>query len=122
MADDAAKKDLQEAGREYESKLADALARQSEPKPAPETSYGMPLKSVYTPEDAGGQDYLKDLGFPGAYPFTRGIRPDMYRGRLWTMRQYAGLASPEESNRRNRYLLEQGSCSRGNVHLREFLG
>ena len=61
MADDAAKKDLREAGREYESKLADALARQSEPKLPPKTSYGMPLKSVYTPEDAGGQDYLRDL-------------------------------------------------------------
>ena len=108
MADDAAKKDLQEAGREYESKLADALARQSEPKSAPETSYGMPLKSVYTPEDAGGQDYLKDLGFPGAYPFTRGIRPDMYRGRLWTMRQYAGYDTVEETNSRFRHLLEQG--------------
>ena len=108
MADDAAKKDLQEAGREYESKLADALARQSEPKPVPETSYGMPLKSVYTPEDAGGQDYLKDLGFPGAYPFTRGIRPDMYRGRLWTMRQYAGYDTVEETNSRFRHLLEQG--------------
>ena len=61
MADDAAKKDLRDAGREYESKLADALGRQSEPKPAPKTSYGMPLKSVYTPEDADGQDYLRDL-------------------------------------------------------------
>ena len=98
MADDAANKDLREAGQEYEGKLADALARQSEPKPAPETSYGMPLKSVYTPEDAGDQDYLRDLGFPGAYPFTRGIRPDMYRGRLWTMRQYAGYDTVEETN------------------------
>jgi methylmalonyl-CoA mutase N-terminal domain/subunit len=108
MADDAAKKDLREAGREYESKLADALARQSEPKLPPKTSYGMPLKSVYTPEDAGGQDYLRDLGFPGAYPFTRGIRPDMYRGRLWTMRQYAGFDTVEETNLRFRHLLEQG--------------
>ena len=108
MADDAANKALREAGQEYESKLADALARQSEPKPAPETSYGMPLKSVYTPEDAGDQDYLRDLGFPGAYPFTRGIRPDMYRGRLWTMRQYAGYDTVEETNSRFRHLLGQG--------------
>ena len=105
---DADNKDLQEAGREYEGRLADALARQSEPKPAPQTSYGTPLKSVYTPEDATEQDYLKDLGFPGAYPFTRGIRPDMYRGRLWTMRQYAGYDTVEETNSRFRHLLDQG--------------
>jgi len=105
---DADKKDLREAGQEYEDRLADALARQKEPKTAPETSYGMPLKSVYTPEDASEQDYLRDLGFPGAYPFTRGIRPDMYRGRLWTMRQYAGYDTVEETNSRFRHLLEQG--------------
>jgi len=108
MADDAAKKDLQKAGQEYQQRLADALARQSEPKPAPETSYGMPLKSVYTPEDAADGDYMRDLGFPGGYPFTRGIRPDMYRGRLWTMRQYAGFDTVEETNSRFRHLLDQG--------------
>jgi len=108
MADDAAKKDLQKAGQEYQQRLSDALARQSEPKPAPETSYGMPLKSVYTPEDATDGDYMRDLGFPGDYPFTRGIRPDMYRGRLWTMRQYAGFDTVEETNSRFRHLLNQG--------------
>ena len=108
MADDAAKKDLQKAGQEYQQRLADALARQSEPKPSPETSYGMPLKSVYTPEDATDGDYMRDLGFPGDYPFTRGIRPDMYRGRLWTMRQYAGFDTVEETNSRFRHLLDQG--------------
>ena len=108
MADDAAKEDLQKAGQEYQQRLSDALARQSEPKPAPETSYGMPLKSVYTPEDATDGDYMRDLGFPGDYPFTRGIRPDMYRGRLWTMRQYAGFDTVEETNSRFRHLLDQG--------------
>ena len=108
MADDAAKKDLQKAGQEYQQRLSDALARQSEPKPAPETSYGMPLKSVYTPEDATDGDYMRDLGFPGDYPFTRGIRPDMYRGRLWTMRQYAGFDTVKETNSRFRHLLDQG--------------
>ena len=108
MADDAAKKDLQKAGQEYQQRLADTLARQSVPKPAPETSYGMPLKSVYTPEDAADGDYMRDLGFPGDYPFTRGIRPDMYRGRLWTMRQYAGFDTVEETNSRFRHLLDQG--------------
>ena len=108
MADDAAKKDPQKAGQEYQQRLSDALARQSEPKPAPETSYGMPLKSVYTPEDATDGDYMRDQGFPGDYPFTRGIRPDMYRGRLWTMRQYAGFDTVEETNSRFRHLLDQG--------------
>ena len=108
MAKDADDKDLREAGRKYESTLADALARQGESKPAPKTSYGTPLKSVYTPEDASDSDYMRDLGFPGTYPFTRGIRPDMYRGRLWTMRQYAGYDTVEETNSRFRHLLEQG--------------
>ncbi len=72
------------------------------------TPSGIPIKRVYTPEDAAGPDYERDLGFPGTYPFTRGIYPTMYRGRLWTMRQYAGYGAAEESNRRFRYLLEQG--------------
>ena len=59
-------------------------------------------KIVYRPEDAATVDYEKDLGEPGDYPFTRGIYPEMYRTRLWTMRQYAGYASSEESNRRYR--------------------
>jgi methylmalonyl-CoA mutase N-terminal domain/subunit len=66
-------------------------------------------KIVYRPEDAADLDYKKDLGEPGEYPFTRGIYPEMYRTRLWTMRQYAGYASAEESNRRYRYLRSQGA-------------
>ena len=71
----------------------------------PESSSGIPIPRVSLP---GEDDYLEKLGFPGAYPFTRGIQPTMYRGRFWTMRQYAGYASAEESNARYRYLLEQG--------------
>jgi len=63
---------------------------------------------LYTPEDAKDVDYDRDLGYPGEYPYTRGVQPNMYRGRLWTMRQYAGFASAEESNQRYRYLLAQG--------------
>ena len=66
-------------------------------------------KIVYRPEDAAAVDYKKDLGEPGEYPFTRGIYPEMYRTRLWTMRQYAGYASAEESNQRYRYLRSQGA-------------
>ena len=71
------------------------------------TPSGIPVEPALTPLDAP-VDYLADLGFPGEYPFTRGIQPTMYRGRFWTMRQYAGFASAEESNARYRYLLEQG--------------
>ncbi|TMI90749.1 MAG: methylmalonyl-CoA mutase [Bacillati bacterium ANGP1] len=72
------------------------------------TPSGIPVKPVFTPEDAAAVDAERDIGFPGEYPFTRGIHPTMYRGRLWTMRQYGGYAGAEESNRRYRYLLEQG--------------
>ena len=68
----------------------------------------IPIKKLYTPLDTKGTDYLADLGFPGEFPFTRGVQPTMYRGRYWTMRQYAGFASAEESNRRYKFLLEQG--------------
>ncbi len=71
------------------------------------TDSGIPVAPVYRPEDVD-LDYERDLGDPGAPPYTRGIHASMYRGRLWTMRQYAGFASAEESNRRYRYLLEQG--------------
>ncbi len=67
-----------------------------------------PVRRLYDPEDVRSLDYEKDLGYPGAFPYTRGVQPTMYRGKFWTMRQYAGFGSAEESNRRYRYLLEQG--------------
>ncbi|MDR7427113.1 MAG: methylmalonyl-CoA mutase family protein [Armatimonadota bacterium] len=73
-----------------------------------ETLSGIPLKVVYRPEDVAGLDYGRDLGDPGAYPFTRGIHADMYRGRLWTMRQFAGFGTAEDANRRFHYLLQMG--------------
>ncbi|ASJ13638.1 acyl-CoA mutase large subunit family protein [Thermococcus radiotolerans] len=73
------------------------------------TDDGFEIKRVYTPADLGEEwDYLEKLGFPGEYPFTRGVYATMYRGRFWTMRQYAGFGTAEESNRRYKYLLEQG--------------
>ena len=69
---------------------------------------GIPVKPVYAPEDSGSRDTDDSLGFPGEFPFTRGIYPTMYRGRLWTMRQYAGFGSAAQSNARYRYLLSQG--------------
>ncbi len=88
--------------------LAPTLKRFPERGEHFETSSGLAIDGLYTPEDLGGFGYARDLGYPGEYPFTRGIQPTMYRSRLWTMRQYAGFASAEESNRRYRYLLEQG--------------
>jgi methylmalonyl-CoA mutase, N-terminal domain len=78
-----------------------------ERKPEFQTPSGIPLPSILTPADPD-PDYSDQLGFPGEYPFTRGVQPTMYRGRLWTMRQYAGYATSGESNRRYRFLLEQG--------------
>ncbi len=68
----------------------------------------MEIKPLYTPEDIKDLDYVKDLNFPGSYPFTRGIQPTMYRGRLWTMRQFAGLGTAEDTNKRFKYLIEHG--------------
>jgi methylmalonyl-CoA mutase N-terminal domain/subunit len=73
------------------------------------TISGEDLEPLYTPEDIEGLDYDKDLGYPGLYPFTRGVHPTMYRGRLWTMRQFAGFGSVEDTNRRYKFLLEKGT-------------
>ena len=72
------------------------------------TTSHIELKRLYTPQEIAGLDYCAELGFPGEFPFTRGVQPTMYRGRLWTMRQYAGFATPEETNKRYKYLLEHG--------------
>jgi methylmalonyl-CoA mutase N-terminal domain/subunit len=72
------------------------------------TISGVPIEQVYAPEDLGGFDAARELGCPGEFPYTRGIHRDMYRGKPWTMRQFSGFATPEETNRRYRYLLDQG--------------
>ncbi len=100
---------LAKARKEWEKKtLEPALERLPERRERFETGSGIPVKGLYTPEDTAGIDPNADIGTPGQYPFTRGIRPTMYRGRLWTMRQYAGFGSAEETNARYRYLLSQG--------------
>ncbi len=90
------------------SVLKPALAKTPERQELFATASGLPLPRVALPA-APDQAYLDQLGFPGAYPFTRGIHPTMYRGRRWTYRQYAGYSTAEETNRRYRYLLEQGT-------------
>lgn len=72
------------------------------------TVSGQPIKNLYDPDDAANLDYLKDLNFPGEYPFTRGIHINGYRGKIWTMRQFAGFGTPEDTNERFKYLLEHG--------------
>jgi methylmalonyl-CoA mutase N-terminal domain/subunit len=91
-----------------ETTLQDVTSRYPERQSEFRTGSGIPVEVVYTPDDLAGHDYMRDLGFPGEYPFTRGVQPTLYRGRLWTMRQYAGFATAAESNRRYKYLLEQG--------------
>jgi methylmalonyl-CoA mutase N-terminal domain/subunit len=85
-----------------------ATARSPERKASFTSISGMPVERLYTPQDVAQLDYMGDLGFPGEFPFTRGVQPTMYRGRFWTMRQYAGFGNAKESNERYRYLLEQG--------------
>ena len=88
--------------------LTPALKRAAEREERFETSSGAGIDTVYTPEDLPDLDYCRDLGYPGEYPFARGVQPNMYRGRLWTIRQYSGFGTAEETNQRYRYLLEQG--------------
>jgi len=97
-------------GRERwrETLRAKALAAAAERRAPFQSSSGIGIRDLYTPADIAGLDEERDLGRPGAYPFTRGVQPTMYRSRFWTMRQYAGFATAEETNRRFRYLLEQG--------------
>ncbi len=94
--------------QKWNDSLQKQLAKAPEAKARFETISGLPVNPLYTPADVSGLDYLRDLGFPGQHPFTRGIQTNMYRGRFWTMRQYAGFGSAEDTNRRFRYLLEQG--------------
>ncbi len=88
--------------------LKPALTRFPERKEQFETPSRIPMARVFLPEAGTEGDYLEKLGFPGDYPFTRGVQPTMYRGRFWTMRQYAGFGTAAESNRRYKYLIEQG--------------
>ena len=94
---------------EWEAKtLRPVLDRTPERRPVFTTESGIPVKRLYTPLDLEGRDYCADLSFPGEFPFTRGVYPTMYRGRHWTMRNYAGFGTAEDTNRRYRYLLQQG--------------
>jgi methylmalonyl-CoA mutase, N-terminal domain len=102
------KSELEAQYREWCKRVEANVNKNPERKSEFVNTSGIPVQRLYTPLDLQDMDYLSDLGFPGSYPFTRGVQPTMYRGRHWTMRQYAGFASAEESNRRYKFLLEQG--------------
>jgi methylmalonyl-CoA mutase, N-terminal domain len=103
------KQRLEEARRAWEAQtLKPALDKTPDRPGLFAGSDGVPLERVYTPEHTAALDYVRDAGFPGEPPYTRGVQPTMYRGRLWTMRQYAGFGSAAETNQRYRYLLAQG--------------
>ncbi len=97
-----------EIRRWEETTVARSVSRFPERKKNFESTAHIELKRLYTPIDQGEGGYLDRLRFPGEYPFVRGVQPTMYRGRFWTMRQYSGFATAEETNRRYKYLLEQG--------------
>jgi methylmalonyl-CoA mutase N-terminal domain/subunit len=100
--------------RTMRSEMESELARWEQEKlrvesvPEARSDSGLPLKPLYTPLDFSDAEYPRQLGFPGEYPFTRGVHASMYRGRMWTIRQYAGLGTAEETNARYRFLLERG--------------
>ncbi len=99
----------EEERRWSETTVKQFIEKRPERKEKFMTDDGFEIKRLYTPADLGEEwDYIEKLGFPGEYPFTRGVYATMYRGRFWTMRQYAGFGTAEESNRRYKYLLEQG--------------
>jgi len=105
------KNDIRALKRELEGwsqTVEKGLAKRPERRGEFINTSGIPIKRLYTPLDGTGMGYLQDLGLPGEHPFTRGVQPTMYRGRHWTMRQYAGFATAEESNKRYKFLLEQG--------------
>ncbi len=104
-----ARQRIEAAKRRWEEEtLRPALAKSPERRDLLATSSGAPAERLYTPIDNASLDYLRDLGFPGEFPYSRGVQATSHRGRLWTMRQYAGFGSATETNRRFRYMLERG--------------
>jgi methylmalonyl-CoA mutase N-terminal domain/subunit len=100
--------EIHEAYREWSKKLDEIFSAHPERLERFSTVSDKEIERIYTPEDVKNQDFMRDLGFPGQYPFTRGVQPSMYRGRLWTMRMFAGLGTAEDTNRRFHLLVNQG--------------
>ncbi|MGB3368770.1 MAG: methylmalonyl-CoA mutase family protein, partial [Acidaminobacteraceae bacterium] len=100
---------VKEQNKKFNASVEKSLEKRPERKSVFYSGSGEVVNRLYTPEDVATSDYDADLGMPGSFPFTRGVQPTLYRGRLWTMRMYAGFATAEESNKRYKYLVEQGS-------------
>ena len=102
-------KEINDKKNTWEEKtLSKTLSKYKERKEEFTNSSDIPVNRVYTPLDTDNDNYVSQLGFPGEYPFTRGVQPTMYRGKFWTMRQYSGFATAKESNERYKFLLTQG--------------
>ncbi|MCD6104326.1 MAG: methylmalonyl-CoA mutase family protein [Thermosipho sp. (in: Bacteria)] len=108
MFDDNELKKIKIESEKYNSLVEKTTQKFPERKKKFKSTSGYEIKRLYTPLDISNLNYQEDLGFPGMFPFTRGVQPTMYRGKLWTMRQYAGFGTAEESNKRYKYLLSQG--------------
>ncbi len=101
-------KKVQQEKKKWVDDLSKILSETPERLPRFTTVSDLEIKGLYTPEDIKDLDYSREVSFPGVYPFTRGVQPSMYRGRLWTMRMFSGLGGPEETNQRFHYLLDHG--------------
>ena len=99
---------VKEEKKKWIEDVSKILCETPERLPRFSTVSDLEIKGLYTPDDIQSIDYSRDIGFPGIYPFTRGVQPSMYRGRLWTMRMFSGLGGPEETNKRFHYLLDHG--------------
>jgi methylmalonyl-CoA mutase, N-terminal domain len=108
MCDPKKLEEIKAAKANYDEKVAKVLKKMPERKPDFVNTSGIPVARAYTPLDMADFDYLKQLGLPGQYPYTRAVQPTAYRGRYWTMRQYAGFGSAEETNERYHFLLKSG--------------
>jgi methylmalonyl-CoA mutase N-terminal domain/subunit len=108
MCDPQKMDSLKAAMAKYEEKVTKVLQKMPERRPDFLNTSGIPIKRLYTPLDMEGFDYMRQLGMPGQYPYTRAVQPTAYRGRYWTMRQYAGFATAEETNERYHFLLKSG--------------
>jgi methylmalonyl-CoA mutase N-terminal domain/subunit len=101
-------KEIEGQVQTWNEKIEKFLSKNPERKKEFQTTSGIPVHRVFSPDAVSGIEYLSDLNLPGEFPYTRGIQPTMYRGRFWTMRQYAGFGTAEDTNQRYRYLLKQG--------------
>ncbi|TES96390.1 MAG: methylmalonyl-CoA mutase [Promethearchaeota archaeon] len=108
MLSDKELEKIENKRKEWEEQILNKFTERGERKDNYESPSGIPLKPVYGPEDIQNINYLEDIGFPGTPPFTRGVYPNMYRGRIWTMRQYGGFADAAKTNERFKYLISEG--------------